>query len=809
MVKITSTVALAAAILASTATAAPSPAYDKGISIPAFHRKPTFNTYGKGLAQPKGLKGSNDKETALRFLSKQVGIPTAELEVTDDYTGSNGIRHVYFKRTINGLKVTNQVANVSIKNGSIITFGSTIATAKQFGKPQIDAPKPAITKEAAIKAAETATGLKVNQVAPFNRYVETAEGKYEFAWTFQVKSAPDAKKLQWYQVDVSAKSGKLIKATSWVQDASYSVVNFRATGPSPEKDLITVTDPADKTASPKGWHDDGKTQYKETIGNNANVYMSDDSGRQTTAKATGDNDYLVKFDVNKDANDAQNSIASIVNNFYITNEMHDLFYHYGFDEKAGNFQTTNFNGEGKGGDAVQVSSQDPGGANNANFATPPDGQEPQMNMYVFDTTSPIRDGGLDNDVPIHEYGHGISNRLTGGPSNVNCLDETESGGMGEGWSDVLAIFVQRKADHTRETDLVMGAWVANDPKGIRSVPYSTSLERNPLMYSSIAKMNEVHNIGEVWATMWNEVYWNLVDQAGFSDDIFNAAQQKGNIVAFQLLIDGLALQPCNPTLVSARDAILQADEVRYKGAHKCAIWKGFAKRGLGVKAADHNDDQSVPAECEGDLPSPTEVPTEPTATEPVPTVVPTVAPTETATETEAPVPTEVPTETEAPVPTEVPTETPTETEGFPTEIPTELPTETLVAVATEVPTEVPTETEAPVSSDVPTETEAPISTAVPSATTTDVVPTEIPTEVPSATTTGIATTTSAGEEVPTRAPTYPTRKPKKPTRKPKKPTRKPKKPTRKPKKPTKPTRRPRKTVKTPAPAPRYPAPPSY
>ncbi len=47
-------------------------------------------------------------------------------------------------------------------------------------------------------------------------------------------------------------------------------------------------------------------------------------------------------------------------------------------------------------------------------------------MYVGNLITPNVDGDLDNHVIVHEYGHGISNRLTGGPSNVGCLSKTRS-----------------------------------------------------------------------------------------------------------------------------------------------------------------------------------------------------------------------------------------------------------------------------------------------------------------------------------------------------------------------------------------------
>ncbi len=56
-----------------------------------------------------------------------------------------------------------------------------------------------------------------------------------------------------------------------------------------------------------------------------------------------------------------------------------------------------------------------------------------MQMYIWTHTTPNRDGDLDNGIIVHEYGHGVSNRLAGGPANTSCLNNQEQ--MGEGWSD--------------------------------------------------------------------------------------------------------------------------------------------------------------------------------------------------------------------------------------------------------------------------------------------------------------------------------------------------------------------------------------
>jgi extracellular elastinolytic metalloproteinase len=149
------------------------------------------------------------------------------------------------------------------------------------------------------------------------------------------------------------------------------------------------------------------------------------------------------FDPKKDPK--VNVDAAITNLFYVTNSLHDLFYHYGFDEAAGNFQEDNSDKGGKGGDAVAAHTlanydlaSSPNTRNNAAFYPEPDGTRPRIAMFGFTATTPNRDGDFANDIISHEYGHGISNRLTGGPSTTTCLTHFEAAGMDEGWSDFYA-----------------------------------------------------------------------------------------------------------------------------------------------------------------------------------------------------------------------------------------------------------------------------------------------------------------------------------------------------------------------------------
>ncbi len=146
----------------------------------------------------------------------------------------------------------------------------------------------------------------------------------------------------------------------------------------------------------------------------------------------------------------------------------------------------------------------------------------------------------------------------------------------------------------------MGAYASGSPKGIRTFPYSTDLTTNPHTYGYVRKMAYAgeHRKGEIWAAVLYEMLWNLMDRYGFGD-VRDAAGKSGNAMALLLTVDGLKMQPCRPTFIDARDAILQADEVDYGGENACLLWTAFAKRGLGYKARHSgHEDFSLPLECQ-------------------------------------------------------------------------------------------------------------------------------------------------------------------------------------------------------------------
>jgi hypothetical protein len=190
--------------------------------------------------------------------------------------------------------------------------------------------------------------------------------------------------------------------------------------------------------------------------------------------------------------------------------------------------------------------------------------------------APLRDGDFDAGVIIHEYGHGISNRLTGGRLTTGCLNNDEQ--MGEGWSDFLGLVLTHDQNRPIQRTRGMGPYIRFTPvdgPGIRTTRYSTDLAINPTTYGTTAlgTLSIPHGIGYAWATALWDVYWNLIDKHGFNQNVYDSWDTGGNNLAIQLVIDGMKLQVCRPGFVNGRDAILQADEVLTGGANQCAIWR--------------------------------------------------------------------------------------------------------------------------------------------------------------------------------------------------------------------------------------------
>ena len=596
---------------------------------------------------------------------------------------------------------------------------------------------------------------------------------------------------------------------SAITSAKYNVIPYPYESPL-VKDPTLVQDPwtisTDPDAITNKWHTDGLKDYDSTKGNN--VYVSDDykgDDEKTTGWTPKSTTALPNLTFNSPPDFSQEPYGEILNRnfglnnlFYWNNLMHDLTYHYGFDEPAGNYQQTNFGRGGAGGDQINATDFDntkeliqvfppkyDTPVNNANFLPTVDGTSGRMQIYHFlssvyktlkinspasfagfkparegavssmnklsqlgiqtndvviykdlafpdsstgcglaqnaaalagkfayidrgscsftvkyknaqsagakgiivgnvseddpryatepsetggnrlltmsgsDNTilipgvfiqydsaqkiksltaggqtvnatmypSPALDGALDNTIHPHEYTHGISNRLTGGPLTASCLNNGEQ--MGEGWSDYYALMMttdwttatvtggtKRRPignygfgqDTTFDGIRSFGVKSGNDTL-YYSFSYSTDFDIDPITYDSLRTNafseadKDIYQTGDFWCTALWEMTWELIKANGISTNFWDPSGTGGNVIAMHLVTQGMKLQKCSPGCVDGRDAILKADTLLYGGSHSREIWTAFARRGLGYSASQGSNALIKDAQGAYDLPT--------------------------------------------------------------------------------------------------------------------------------------------------------------------------------------------------------------
>jgi extracellular elastinolytic metalloproteinase len=215
----------------------------------------------------------------------------------------------------------------------------------------------------------------------------------------------------------------------------------------------------------------------------------------------------------------------------------------------------------------------------------------------------IRDGDFENGIIYHEYGHGLSNRLTGGPGKTsNCLGGNDEQ-MGEGWSDYVAIttLLDPALDDPDEPR-GMGPYALFQPNrhgnGIRPRPYSRDMAIQPFTYDSIKTNGWLngttlalpHGLGHGWAaTLW-DLNWDLIDKHGFNPNLYEDWDTGGNNRALQYVVDGMKMQGCDPGMLVGARAVIAAADVLSDGEDTCSVWATFARRGYGFSAVQGSPD---------------------------------------------------------------------------------------------------------------------------------------------------------------------------------------------------------------------------
>ncbi len=740
-----------------------------------------------------GQDFSSSINTYLNSNQSELSLQSQDIEdiVLDrhSYSKSMDVENVYVVQQYQGIEIFNSVSSFAIKNGQV--KNASLSFSKDVSQ-KVNTTSPSINAATAINNAAQNLGL----IIPSN--IELIENVSDNKFIFSdggisLENIPvklvfqtmedNSLRLAWdlsiylldashyYSLRIDAVNGALLDTVDWVVSCSvekgmfsnhthikddsrlfsqttnemavsggaqYRVFAMPIESPNHGVDTLEADPSGEGEGSPFGWHDiNGAPGAEYTITRGNNVWSKDDinSNNGTDGvSADGGADLIFDFPYVFDAPPVEMIEASTVNLFFWNNLMHDIYYQYGFDEASGNFQENNYGNGGTGSDSVNADAQDGGGTNNANFATPPDGSNPRMQMFLWEgavtsgplltindgplagdydgipaafggeildltedlvlveddpsgtsdtndacdpitnggdlsgkiavirrgecefgfkalaaenegavavimvnnvegeaitmapgavgdqvtiplfmvsdtdgeaiiaellsetvnatingvTVGPQIDGDLDNAIIAHEYGHGISNRLTGGANNTSCLNNAEQ--MGEGWSDYVGLMLTIEPGDQGSDIRGIGTYATGQPvdaQGIREAPYSTDFAVNNYTYAdSNNNVSQPHGIGFVWATMLWDMTWLLIDEYGFDPDLYNGTG--GNNIAIQLVLDGMKLQSCSPGFVDGRNAILEADELANDGANHCLIWDAFSNRGLGYSADQGN-----------------------------------------------------------------------------------------------------------------------------------------------------------------------------------------------------------------------------
>lgn len=586
----------------------------------------------------------------LQTNSARYGLTAADLSratVTNAYTDTaTGVRNVYFQQTFNGLPVADAHANVSMtSDGRVIAANTSFVRGLSY-PPTNTTPTPTISAQSALEVFAAAAYLTTDGLSTVDntiggssqqttisdsdisakpiiarlQYQPTPTGGVDLGWQLIVQE-PKTATPHWFDVAIGAsgaRTSQVTRVNDWVSNATYNVYA------QPIQDPLfgsqsTVTDPQNTLASPNGWHDLNflpGSETTNTTGNNVSAQTPAPLSQTAQSNPTGSLNFPYAYDTAQEPTVQQNQDAALTNLFYWVNLAHDISYQYGFDEAAGNFQFANRTSTGVAGDGVMAFDQGTFAGvpvlNNAFFATPPDGQSGVMTMGVSTLGgTPLRSLSFDNGTIMHEYMHGISTRLTGGPANSNALNNLQSGGMGEGWGDWFELITTMKPGDTAATARPSSLWFAGQQlggPGIRRFPYSFDMSINPLTLGDFngdtfpqENNSEVHNAGEIWTSALWDMTWLLINKYGQSTDLYNG--NGGNNVAMELVFQGMKLQPVNPTFLQARDAIISADFTLNGGANYELIWQAFARRGFGLSSTTPNSNSTIVFEA-FDMPQP-------------------------------------------------------------------------------------------------------------------------------------------------------------------------------------------------------------
>lgn len=323
----------------------------------------------------------------------------ASLQTTRSTRSANGVTQVRMQQVVDGLVVHGAYVKAAVSpRGELLQVIDKLAAVSTPAPSRIDA-------HAALRAAMAR--VHPDQAATF-REAGTQGATTAFDGGAFFHGRPTVTAVVLPMDDGSLARGWLVETwTRKTNELHHTVVDgggrvldverrtandsYKVYAEDPLKGPQTVvfgpapTPPGPGVASPDGWLGSGAQRTIEITGNNAHAYLDakENNGPDRGGSSVTNGNFLASADLAASPSTQANRAVAVQNLFYLNNVVHDLLWAKGFDEAHGNFQADNFERGGAGNDPVQAEAQDGGGTDNANFATPPDGRAPRMQMYLW------------------------------------------------------------------------------------------------------------------------------------------------------------------------------------------------------------------------------------------------------------------------------------------------------------------------------------------------------------------------------------------------------------------------------------------
>ncbi|MGO4552088.1 M36 family metallopeptidase [Lysobacter sp. 2RAF19] len=379
---------LSAAVALAVQAAAVSPSARDDRAATHITRAPN----GQALTAPSQAAASTIVSNFLRGKGHGAGAVNA-LRVRSDARDSKGVRQLRMQQEVGGLEVQGAYVKAAIgRDGRLLSVVENLAAVPATGLQAARVDETAALRVALVaRNIAGAAPARVQKIGAATKFAKT-QGFHDRPIVTRVAVPLSDGRLQvGFRVETWREAGNdlvetLVSGDGRVLDTSHRTArdDYRVFTVDPIKTPQAII------SGPTNWLFNGSHLSDNITGNNVHAYLDTNNDGLPDAGGTrvSNRRFLAVFNAATQPFDGNNPDVAVQNLFYLNNVIHDRLYAAGFDEAAGNFQENNFGLGGTGSDSVNAEAQDGGSTDNANFATPRDGRNPRMQMYLWSSPQP-------------------------------------------------------------------------------------------------------------------------------------------------------------------------------------------------------------------------------------------------------------------------------------------------------------------------------------------------------------------------------------------------------------------------------------